>query len=88
MDHAVQSPRTSLSIADIGARVGAAFTRSFLCRDIAFQVISVPRLSKGANWTISMQPVSPDALWEASEIVFDIQEAYMLADQQLLAHAA
>ena len=31
------------------------------------------------NWTISLRSVAPDALWEASEIVADIQEAYELA---------
>jgi hypothetical protein len=31
------------------------------------------------NWTISLRSVAPDALWEASDIVADIQEAYDLA---------
>jgi hypothetical protein len=35
------------------------------------------RSSKG-NWTISLRSVTPDALWEASEIVADIQDAYDL----------
>ena len=34
---------------------------------------------QGGNWTISLQSVAPDALWEASDIVADIQEAYDLA---------
>jgi hypothetical protein len=38
----------------------------------------MPRTARG-NWTISLQSVAPDALWEASEIVADIQEAYDLA---------
>jgi hypothetical protein len=37
----------------------------------------MPRTSKG-NWTISLRSVTPDALWEASEIVADIQDAYDL----------
>jgi len=32
-----------------------------------------------SNWTISLRSVAPDALWEASDIVSDIQEAYELA---------
>jgi hypothetical protein len=88
MDYAVQPSRVVVTLRDIRARVGAAFARSYLCRDLAFEVIAVPRLSKGANWTISMPQVSPDALWEASEIVFDIQEAYMLMEQPALARAA
>ena len=39
----------------------------------------MPRTSKGGNWTISLQSVTPDALWEASDIVADIQDAYDLA---------
>jgi hypothetical protein len=35
---------------------------------------------KGGNWTISLRSVAPDALWEASDIVADIQEAYDLSD--------
>ena len=37
------------------------------------------RTSKGGNWTISLRSVAPDALWEASDIVADIQEAYDLS---------
>lgn len=73
-------PRTPATLKEIRNRVAFAFGRNFLCRDIRFEVVSAPRLSAGANWTISMQPVAPDALWEASEIVSDIQDAYMLAD--------
>jgi hypothetical protein len=73
--------RTPATLAEIRARVAVSFGRNFLCRDIQFEVVSAPRLSQGANWTISMQQVGPDALWEASEIVSDIQEAYMLAEE-------
>ena len=38
----------------------------------------MPRTRKG-NWTISLKSVAPDALWEASDIVADIQDAYELA---------
>src|SRR5256714_3661538 len=41
--------------------------------------IGTPRTRKGGNWTISLRSVAPDALWEASEIVADIQEAYDLS---------
>jgi hypothetical protein len=47
---------------------------------VQFDIVSTPRAGKGANWTISMQSVAPDALWEASDIVSDIQEAYVLAN--------
>jgi len=39
----------------------------------------MPRTRKGGNWTVSLQSVGPDALWEASDIVADIQDAYDLA---------
>jgi hypothetical protein len=38
----------------------------------------MPRTSK-SNWTISLHSVAPNALWEASDIVADIQDAYDLA---------
>ena len=43
-----------------------------------FDIIGMPRTSRGGNWTISLRSVAPDALWEASDIVADIQEAYEL----------
>ena len=42
-------------------------------------VVSTPRTVRGSNWTVSLQAVEPRGLWEASEIVADIQEAYELA---------
>lgn len=88
MSSNIHFPRTPATLAEIRIRVSAAFRRNLLCREIQFEVVSTPRLSQGANWTISMQPVAPDALWEASEIVSDIQDAYMLADERALSHAA
>jgi hypothetical protein len=79
MDIDAQFARTPATIAEIKARVAAAFGRHPLCRHVAFDIVSTPRAGKGANWTVSMQAVAPDALWEASDIVSDIQEAYVLA---------
>jgi hypothetical protein len=39
----------------------------------------MPRTKRGANWTVNMRSIEPRAVWEASEIVADIQEAYELA---------
>ncbi len=89
MNSDIRFSRTPATLDEIRARVALAFGRSFLCRDIQFDVISTPRLGQGANWTISMQQVEPDALWEASEIVSDIQDAYFLLDKySILSHAA
>jgi hypothetical protein len=46
---------------------------------VQFDIVGMPRTGKGGNWTISLRSIAPDALWEASDIVADIQEAYDLA---------
>ncbi|MDB5628044.1 MAG: hypothetical protein JWQ51_384 [Tardiphaga sp.] len=79
MDLAHFSAKTPATIEEIKARVAFAFERHPLCREVSFDIVSSPRSSKGANWTICIQQVAPDALWEASDIVSDIQEAYSLA---------
>ncbi len=70
--------KTPATIHELQARVAAAFERHPLCRNVQFDIIGMPRTAKG-NWTVSMQSVAPDALWEASELVADIQDAYDLA---------
>ena len=70
--------KTPATIEEIKWRVTRALDRHPLCRNVEFDIVSMPRTSKG-NWTISLQSVAPDALWEASDIVADIQEAYELA---------
>ena len=70
--------KTPATIDEIRWRVTRALERHPLCRDVQFDIVSMPRTSK-SNWTISLRSVAPDALWEASEIVSDIQEAYDLA---------
>ena len=65
--------KTSATLEEIKRRVMFA-----LDRGIEFEVVSMPRNRKG-NWTVTLQAVEPDALWEASDIVADIQDAYELA---------
>lgn len=79
MDADTNFARTPATIEEIKARVTMAFRRHPLCRNVEFDIVRTPRVRQGANWTISMQSVAPDALWEASDIVSDIQEAYVLA---------
>ena len=88
MDISTHFATTAVTIDEIRSRVGFAFDRNFLCRGLEFEIVRVPRLSAGANWTITMQQVAADALWEASEIVSDIQQAYMLAEDQVFYRAA
>ena len=70
--------KTPASLDEIRWRVGRALERHPLCRNVEFDIVSMPRTAK-SNWTISLRSVAPDALWEASDIVADIQEAYDLA---------
>ena len=66
------------TIEEIRWRVSNALARHPLCRGVEFEVISMPRTRK-SNWTVSLKSVRSDALFEANEIVADIQEAYDLA---------
>lgn len=79
MDFEALFAKTPATIEEIRARVAYALDRHPLCRSVQFDIVSMPRTSRGGNWTISLQAVAPDALWEASDIVADIQDAYDLA---------
>jgi hypothetical protein len=70
--------KTPATLDEIRRRVAFALDRHPLCRNVEFDIVSMPRTTKG-NWTISLRSVAPDALWEASDIVADIQDAYDLA---------
>jgi hypothetical protein len=70
--------KTPATARELQARVAAAFQRHPLCRGVRFDIVGMPRTAKG-NWTVTMHSVAPDAVWEASELVSDIQAAYDLA---------
>ena len=70
--------KTSATLEEIRRRVMFALDRHPLCRGIEFDVVRMPR-NRSNNWTVTLQSTEPDALWEASDIVADIQEAYELA---------
>ena len=78
MDFETFYAKSPATLEEIRARVGYALDRHPKCRSVQFDIVSMPRTSK-SNWTISLRSVAPDALWEASDIVADIQEAYELA---------
>ena len=78
MDLETLFAKTPATLDEIRTRVAYALDRHPLCRSVQFDIVSMPRTPKG-NWTISLKSVAPDALWEASDIVADIQEAYELA---------
>jgi hypothetical protein len=79
MDFETHFTKTPATLDEIKSRVAYALERHPLCRNVQFDVVSMPRSSKGGNWTISLQAVAPDALWEASDIIADIQDAYELS---------
>jgi hypothetical protein len=78
MDFDALFAKTPATLDEIKRRVACALQRHPLCRNVRFDIVSMPRSSKGGNWTISLQAVAPDALWEASDIIADIQDAYEL----------
>jgi hypothetical protein len=78
MDFETLFAKTPATLDEIRARVAFALQRHPLCRKVEFDVVSTPRTSRGSNWTISLRSVEAGALWEASDIVADIQEAYEL----------
>ncbi len=71
--------KPQVSVREMQARLASAFAYHPLCRAVQFEIFGVPRTDKGSNWTATIRAVSPEAVWEASEIVADVQEAYDLA---------
>jgi hypothetical protein len=71
--------KTPATLDEITTRVTYALQRHPLCRRIQFDVVSMPRSARGSNWTVNLRSIEPRALFEASDIVADIQDAYELA---------
>jgi hypothetical protein len=71
--------KTPATLDEITIRVTHALQRHPLCRGVKFDVVSTPRTRRGANWTVNLRSVAPRALFEANDIVADIQDAYELA---------
>ncbi|HEU0148481.1 MAG TPA: hypothetical protein VFR21_16615 [Bradyrhizobium sp.] len=70
--------KTTATLDEIKVRVGNALQRHPMCREVQFDILCVPRTARGGNWTISLHAREPAAVWEASNIVADIQAAYDL----------
>ncbi len=79
MDFETFFAKTPATLDEIRTRVAYALERHPLCRRRAIRYRQHAAHRKGGNWTISLRSVAPDALWEASDIVADIQEAYDLS---------
>lgn len=70
--------KTPATLDEIRVRVGHALQRHPLCREIEFDIVGVARTTRGGNWTVKLHGVEAAGLWEASDIVADIQAAYEL----------
>jgi hypothetical protein len=79
MDLDAAFAKTPATLDEIRARVAHALQRHPLCRSVQFDIVRVSSTGRGGNWTISVRSIASDAIWEASDIVSDIQEAYELA---------
>ncbi len=79
MDYECLYDKTASPLDALRVRVAHALARHPLCRNVRFDILSIPRSRRGGNWTVTLQAVEPRAVWEASEIVADIQAAYDLA---------
>jgi hypothetical protein len=79
--------RTPATLEEIRLCVSLALASHSLCRDVQFDIVSVPRTRRGGNWTVTLQSVEPRAVWEASEIVAGIQDTYDLMAADLTAAA-
>jgi hypothetical protein len=74
-----QALKTPATLDELELRVFHALQRHPLCRNVQFDVLSTPRTRRGSNWTVSLHSIEPRALFEASDIVAEIQAAYDLA---------
>ena len=63
MDFETFFAKTPATLDEIRTRVAYALKRHPLCRSVQFDIVSMPRTSKG-NWTISLRSITPDALWK------------------------
>ena len=79
MDFEMLFAKTPATLDESRLRVAYALQRHPLCRRVQFDVVSMPGTSRGANWTVNLHSIEPRALFEASDIVADIQAAYDLA---------
>jgi hypothetical protein len=53
--------KTTATLDEIRVRVGNALQRHPMCRQVQFDIVSVPRTARGGNWTISLHALEPAA---------------------------
>lgn len=71
-----KSPAT---LDELKMRVAHALQRHPLCRNFQFEVVSMPGTSRGGHWTVILRSIESRVMWEASENIWDIQDAYELS---------
>ena len=59
MDFETFFAKTPATIDEIRTRVAYALERHPLCRDVQFDIVSMPRTARGGNWTVSLRSVAP-----------------------------
>jgi hypothetical protein len=79
MDYETLFAKTPATLDEIRERVAHALERHPLCRNAQFDIVITPRTRKGGNWTVRLRSIASDGVWEASDIVADIQQAYDLS---------
>lgn len=71
--------RTLASRDEIEMRLLTVLWNHPRCRDVQLAVIEMPRDGRGVNWTVSLECVPAEAVFETADIVHDVQGAYELA---------
>ena len=77
--HHAQSLRTTATRDEIEMRLLTVLWNHPLCRDVQLEVLRMPRNAHGTNWTVSLERVPAQGIFEAADIVTEIQNAYELA---------
>lgn len=79
MPYDTLSQRTLATRDEIEMRLLTVLWNHPLCRDVRLEVLGMPRNMQGTNWTVSLEKVPAEAIFETTDIVTEIQAAYDLA---------
>lgn len=77
--HHAHSTRTPATRDEIEMRLLTVLWNHPLCRDVQLEVLGIPRNARGINWTVSLEKVPAEAIFETTDIITEIQSAYELA---------
>lgn len=71
--------RTAATRDEIEMRLLTVLWNHPLCRDVRLEVHGIPRNVRGVNWTVCLERVPAEGIFETADIVSEIQSAYDLA---------